>query len=26
VVQDKLAEPLIGQEEVILRYMFFKEK
>ena len=26
LVQDKLNEPVIGQEEYILRYMFFKEK
>jgi len=26
VVQDTLAMPIIGGEEVILRYMFFKEK
>ena len=25
IVQDKLAEPVIGQEEIILRYMFFKQ-
>ncbi len=26
LVQDKLNEPVIGQEEYIRRYMFFKEK
>lgn len=26
LVQDKLNEPVIGKEEYILRYMFFKEK
>ena len=25
VVQDTLAQPVIGAEEIILRYMFFKE-
>ena len=25
-VQDTLAQPVIGAEEIILRYMFFKEK